>query len=135
MSQIHLSYPQPAVSSHYFSGYTAIWDEPRGDNGKRKQRTKGGFKTKKSAQAFLAEQINRINNNISTSPTHLTVAEFLQQRWLPTLDARASMRDSYERNIARHVMPTLGAIKLQALTAERLTRFYRELSSSGHRYG
>jgi integrase len=55
--------------------------------------------------------------------------------WLPTLDARASTRDSYERNIARHVTPTLGAIKLQALTADRLTRFYRELSSSGHRYG
>jgi integrase len=83
----------------------------------------------------LSEQLNRINKNDYTAPVKLTVAEFLRERWLPTLDVRASTRDSYERSIARHVIPRLGGIKLQALTADRLTWFYRELSASGHRYG
>jgi hypothetical protein len=83
----------------------------------------------------LSEQLNRINKNDYTAPVKLTVAEFQRARWLPTLDVRASTRDSYERSIARHVIPRLGGIKLQALTADRLTWFYRELSASGHRYG
>jgi Arm DNA-binding domain len=37
-------------------------------NGKRKQRTKGGFKNKKAAQTFLSEQLNRINKNDYTAP-------------------------------------------------------------------
>jgi integrase len=116
-------------------GYTAIWDEPRGDNGKRKQRTKGGFKTKRTAEEFLRKQLSRVDQGTYTPPTKITVAEFFREKWLPTLDVRVSTKDNYERNIARHVIPAFGGLRLQALTADRLTRFYRQLSGSGHRYG
>jgi integrase len=116
-------------------GYTAIWDEPRGEDGKRKQRTKGGFKTKKAAEEFLREQLSRIDQGAYTAPTKLTLGEFLREKWLPTLNLRVSTKDNYERNIARHAIPALGGLRLQALTADRLTRFYRQLSASGHRYG
>ena len=116
-------------------GYTAIWDEPPDDRGKRKQRTKGGFKGKKAAEEFLRVQLSRIDQGTYTPPMKITVAEFLREKWLPTLDARVSTKDNCERNIARHIIPAFGGLRLQALTADRLTRFYRQLSASGHRYG
>jgi integrase len=61
--------------------------------------------------------------------------EFLHEKWLPALNVRLSTKDNYERNVTRHVIPTLGGLKLQALTADQLTRFYRQLSASGHRHG
>src|SRR5919198_3810400 len=116
-------------------GYTAIWDEPRGDDGKRRQRTKGGFKTKKAAEEFLRNQLSRIDQSTYTPLTKLTLGEFLREKWLPALNVRVPTKDNHERNIARHVIPALGGLRLQALTTDQLTRFYRQLSASGHRYG
>jgi integrase len=115
-------------------GWKAIWDEPR-EGRKRQQRTKSGFRTRREAEEFLAEQVSKISRDRYIPPTKLTLETFLREHWLPTLDVRASTRDNDERNIARHIVPALGAVQLQKLRADRLSRCYRELAANGNRHG
>jgi hypothetical protein len=44
---------------------------------------------------------------------------------------RASTIESYRRNIRKHVLPSLGHLKLQSLSAQHLNGLYRKLEKSG----
>ena len=44
---------------------------------------------------------------------------------------RPSTVESYRRNIESHVLPDLGKLKLQSLTAGHLNSLYRKLEKSG----
>src|SRR6266545_4910793 len=111
-------------------GWTAIYDEPRPD-GKRRQRWKSGFKSKKAAESYLREQLGKIDRNDYTAPTRITVATFLDEKWLPSLDLRPSTRDSYTRIVEGHLVPALGGYQLAKLGPERIGRLYRELGEAG----
>lgn len=50
--------------------WTCTFDEPSPD-ATHKQRTKGGFKTRKSAQAFLVEQLARLDGGTYAAPAKL----------------------------------------------------------------
>jgi integrase len=110
------------------SSYTWYLDVPDPATGKRRQRSKGGFRTKKECQAALTEAL--------AAPAHRNVRGALQthRRELPrgrmaTRDAAATSAPStwlsYQRNLERHVIPALGDIELQRLTPAQLTAFYR----------
>jgi integrase len=113
-------------------GWTAIYDEPRGADGTRRQRWKGGFKTRPAAQAYLREQLVKIDKGSYVSPSRMKLATFLRENWLPSLaDIRPSTRDSYVRIIEAHIIPALGTIELAKLQPERILRLYRDLSTAG----
>jgi integrase len=65
------------------------------------------------------------------------VQAFLLDQWLPAVEGRLrrSTRANYVTNLKVHVIPALGALKLQRLTAPRLAAFYSELLASGRRDG
>jgi integrase len=48
------------------SSWTVVYDEGRSDDGKRIQRSKGGFATRREASAFLTDELNVS----ATAPTH-----------------------------------------------------------------
>ena len=49
-------------------------------NGKRKKKEKGGFRTKKDAEAALAKALNEYNTAGAVfTPTEITVADYLDQ--------------------------------------------------------
>jgi integrase len=105
--------------------------------GKRIQKSKGGFPTKREAQDYLTAALADLNSGTYTEPTKLRLGQYLTERWLPM--TRASLRestwDSYRRNIELHILPELGGIPLQKLTADRLDRFYAEKLAGGRRDG
>jgi integrase len=107
--------------------WTAFWrtDTPQG----RKQHTKGGFRTKKDAQQFLNETMATIQAGTFTQPTRVSFGEFLTERWLPTrrMAVRESTYASYRGMVDRHVIPALGHVPIQQISADHLDRFYADL--------
>jgi integrase len=63
----------------------------------------------------------------------VTLGEFLLERWLPTkkMAVRVSTYASYRGLVERHVVPALGHVQIQQLSADRLDRFYADLVSQG----
>jgi hypothetical protein len=53
--------------------------------GKRVQRWKGGFATKKEAQAFLTDVLSRLGDGSYVQPTKLTLRAFVDHEWLPAI--------------------------------------------------
>jgi integrase len=96
--------------------------------GKRRQRTKGGFRTKRECQAALNEAISALRSGTLVQPSRRTVASFLAEEWLPAV-RMAGLRDStwasYRMNVEKHLVPGLGAIELQRLSPAQLNAFYR----------
>lgn len=99
--------------------------------GKRKQRTKGGFRTRAAAEDALTEVLNEIRSGRVVAPTSVTLEEYLTD-WLTSV--RPQLREttwaSYGVAVQR-ICWGLGARKLQALTAVEVERFYARLVNEG----
>jgi integrase len=111
-----------------------VVDVGTGPDGKRRQARRRGFSTKKAAQ----EEMDRLRVAVTTrtfvAPAKATVGEYLAG-WLdglPTSGLRPSTIDGYRRNVA-YVTPTLGAVRLDQLTAMHLDRLYSQLLATGRR--
>jgi integrase len=114
------------------STWRAVYDEPSSD-GTRKQRTKGGFATKRAAQAFLTEQLRRLDTGSYVEPSEVTVRAYLVDEWLPsaTPSLRPATADLYERAVRLYLVPELGATQLQALRGGHLNSLYAKLERDG----
>ncbi len=102
--------------------------------GKRRQRSKGGFRNKKECQQALNETLAALRAGTLVELSRLTLGGFLTEEWLPVVrppKVRPSTWLSYHRNIERHILPALGHVPLQRLTAAQLTTFYRTLLDAG----
>ena len=101
-------------------------------NGKRQQKWKDGFRTKKDAQAALTQILGQLAAGSYVEPTKKTVAVFLRE-WLPAIQGtvRPSTWRSYATNMERHVIPRLGHLALRKLSAPQLNAFYSELLATG----
>lgn len=112
--------------------WTVVHDEPDA-HGERRQRSKGGFATRRAAQAFLTDQLSRLDSGAYAAPSKLTVAEYLTAEWLPAV--RGTLRPlsvlKYEQVIRLHIVPRIGATRLQALSAGHLNGLYADLEAVG----
>lgn len=105
--------------------------------GARKQVRRRGFRTKREAQAELTRSLHSLGDGTFVEPSRLTVQEWFET-WLAGLRVvglEDSTIDSYDRNLHNHVLPTIGAARLQSLTPVDLDRLYARLLSSGRRDG
>jgi integrase len=103
--------------------------------GKRRQRTKGGFPTRKAAEAAMREVLNSVDEGSYVSRSTLKVGEYLRQ-WLETM--RAQVREStwYGYRIAvDRLVEQLGEVRLQSLTPLQVETAYAKLRKDGGRYG
>jgi integrase len=108
---------------------------PSGDGGRR-QVSKGGFRTRREAEAARFEVLNSINSGAFVRPDRVTVREFLEDEWLPSQRPPAleeSTHRSYTHYVRLHVVPYIGGIPLQNLTPMDLNDLYRRLLDSGRR--
>ena len=92
-----------------------------------------GFSTKKAAQEALSAELARFHTGAFVEPSKLTVEAFLLEQWLPAVEGRLrpSTRANYQTNLQVHIIPALGSLKLQRLTAPRIAAFYSELLAGG----
>jgi integrase len=111
--------------------------DPNPLTGRRRQQTKGGFKTRKECEAALRQAIADQHDGTLARPSQRTIASFLVDEWLPAVKPklRASTWASYRTNTNAHVVPVLGEVKLQGLTPVQLNLFYAHLLESGRRRG
>jgi Arm DNA-binding domain/Phage integrase, N-terminal SAM-like domain len=84
--------------------------------GGRRQRSKGGFRTKRECQAALTEALAAVRTGAFVEPSRRTVGSFLAEEWLPAVQ-RSNLRPStwanYRIHIEAHVLPELGGVELQ----------------------
>jgi integrase len=99
----------------------------------RRQRSKGGFKTKAAALSFLNETLTALQRGELVERSELTLGEYLTERWLPIMEhqVRPTTFLSYQRMMVLHVLPALGTVPLQKLTVDHLDQLYARLMSHG----
>lgn len=102
--------------------------------GKRKQQWFSGFKTKKEAEKGLVKKLHEMETGMYVEPNKITLGEFLE-RWLEDYAQsalRPSTLDTYSIYTRKHIIPSLGSIKLNQLQPMHLQRFYTEKLEHGH---
>jgi integrase len=114
------------------AGWTARWDELTED-GDRRQRRRSGFATRREAQAFLSEQLQRLRDGSYSAPTRQTFGEFLLSEWLPAIEGtvRPLTATNYERTVRVHLVPNVGSLRLQGVSGAHLNALYRKLEENG----
>ena len=115
-----------------------LFVDPDPVTGKRRQRSKGGFRTKKECQEALNDALATVRTGTFVEPSQRTLGSFLVEEWLPAMRpprVRPSTWLSYQKSIERHLVPGLGHLPLQRLTPAQLTAYYRTLLEAGHRSG
>jgi hypothetical protein len=106
--------------------------------GRHRQRTKGGFRTKRECQAALNEAIAAVQGGTFVEPSRRTVRGFLLEEWLPAVQVanlRPGTWENYRIHVQAHVVPALGTVELQRLSPAQLNAFYRHLLTEAGRDG
>jgi integrase len=98
--------------------------------GKRRQITKGGFRTRKECQAELNKVLDQINERTYARPTRLTVVAYLED-WLAGCEVRPTTLARYRSIVNAHLVPGLGHLKLVELAPADLKRLYAALRDRG----
>jgi len=113
--------------------YAVIYEGVDPATGKERRRWYSAGPRKADAERMVTELVKRKNDGEYRPPDRITVASYLTDKWLPTKRAqlRPSTLDSYRRTIDLHVIPAIGRIALQRLTAEDLDGLYAKLAEGG----
>lgn len=103
-------------------------------DGKRKKKEKGGFRTKKEAEAALAKALNEYNNAGSVfEPSEIAVADYLNQ-WFDLYckpNLKYNTQVGYLRIIQGHLIPRFGIYRLKAITPAILQEYAVDLKMTG----
>lgn len=90
-----------------------------GSDGKRKQKKKKGFKTKKEANAYLRENEVAIHNGTYIEDTGQTFGKHIMD-WVKLKDYKPQTLQTNLYNINKWIIPNLGDIKMSALTPKHM---------------
>ncbi len=106
------------------------------ETGKPVQKWVGGFRTLNEAKTARTSALSKIDDGTYIAPTKVTLAEFVDDRWLPaqTSRVRPGTVNLYRINWKR-VKTRLGHVELRAVDPGRLQALYAELLESGNRDG
>jgi integrase len=103
-----------------------------GEDGRRRQKWHGGFRTRREAEAARARLVTDVNTGSYVIPGRTTLAEWIRDGWLPMTEPRIKPTTfhSYRQNLELHVIPVLGQKRLQQLTPPMLTGLYGRLAQA-----
>lgn len=114
--------------------WTAIYDEARADDGRRVQRWKSGFHTKKAAERFLATTVASLGDGSYVQPSKTTLGAYLES-WLDERESLGDIRPStlkrYRELVRGQLAPRLGHLPVQAVKRAHLLALYRDLREGG----
>lgn len=97
--------------------------------GKRRQISKGGYRTKKLAQEALTEALVDHQRGERVEPSKMTVRTYLLEEWLPVAGARLkpSTLAGYGHIVNGRIIPHLGDVRLAELTTGQIAGLHRRL--------
>lgn len=102
-------------------------------SGKRLRRWYYGYATKQDAEQAVTKLLKAKDEGAWIDPSRLTVGGFLVERWLPAIEhtvRRSTFRD-YASVIDTHIVPALGALRLQRVGPADLNRLYAAMLGRG----
>lgn len=114
--------------------WTYVVDVGKDLDGRRKQRKKGGFSSRRAAEKALRELLNTVDDGEYVDPSAETVAGYLRERWLPAMQPprlAPSTWAGYRWELEKRVIPRIGVMKLQELSAAHLDVLYNRLLREG----
>ncbi|MFO1441785.1 site-specific integrase [Bacillus sp. Bva_UNVM-123] len=99
-----------------------------GVGGKREQKYKGGFKTKKDAQEYLNKALCEINDGTYVKQNNVLFSTYIEEWFnnsykMSVAETTAETRWFY---IEKHVIPYFGKTPLQMITTKKLDEFYNQ---------
>ncbi len=103
--------------------------DPKTGKRRQPQRT---YKTKREAQAGMAQWVVEIERGTAVVNSRMTVGEYITY-WLDTSArhrVRATTLESYEQKVRLYIVPGLGSVSLQRLNAAQVQAFYSSLLQS-----
>lgn len=100
--------------------------------GKRIQKTKGGFKTKKAAQEACAELITELTKGIYVDPKDLLFKDLVEE-WLELSKVRVkdTTFKNYFRAAGTRIIPSLGQMKVKDINHATIQKYINELMEEG----
>lgn len=107
--------------------------DPAEPDGAQRRIGGSGFRSPDDAQDALNDAVKARKNNEEFASGQAPTLEAFSARWLEGLRLAPSTVQGYRRLVRNHVVPQLGGIRVDRLTATRLARHYRELEASGRR--
>jgi len=123
------------------------WELPAGPDGKRRQGSRRGFVRQADAKKALREVLAELGHGTYVPADRQTVAGWLQDEWLPMRkpdgttnrgrrrELSLSAWSQYDTYIRAYVVPHIGHLRLQELTADHLHDLYDHLDLLGGRRG
>ena len=106
------------------------------DSGRRRQRWKGGFPTKREAELAVRRTLDAIDAGEVADASGLTLAAYLEQ-WLAGVQSalKPTTAKSYREVLGWYVIPHTGAVQLADLTPLHIRSLYADLLDHGGRRG
>lgn len=120
------------------AGWAYAVDVGKDPSGRRQQKWKQGFASKRDAERALREVLHALDHQRYVESNRLTVAAYVCDEWLPAVrppNLRESTWNSYRNELELNVLPHLGGIVLQQLNAVQLNRLYAHLLNDGRKDG
>jgi integrase len=113
--------------------WAIVYDEGYDENGKRRQRWRGGFATKREAQSALNDVLPKLEHGDYVAPSKVTLGEFLEGEWLPSRESKVRPTSfiTYRSLLRNHVIPHLGTRRLQELSPGHVNELYAKLEKAG----
>ena len=100
--------------------------DPEFPDGEWKHVGKGGFETADAADDAMQDARRHQKAGVDLTATVPTVAAY-SKRWLDSLDLSAAAMAQYRRNMTKHVVPHIGDMRLDKVTATRIGKLYVDL--------
>src|ERR671919_1323599 len=103
--------------------------------GNRQQKSKGGFRTRKAAEAALRELSTSVDAGRFVERSTKTVGEYLDE-WIEVVRPRLrpTTWNSYRQSVA-HIKGRIGAVPLQSLAPLAVENLYKQLLATRGRNG
>jgi integrase len=103
----------------------------------RRRETKGGFATRREAQAAMSKIAVSVEERTHVMSSRLTLRDYLLKEWLPAIEhtVRSTTYRSYVAHVECHILPYLGSLPLQRLSGAQINTLYAKLAQSGKRNG
>lgn len=117
--------------------YVVVELPPDPGTGKRRRKWHGSWRTKKEAEAARARLVTQVADGEYVERDAVTVTEVID-RWLRDLELagrKPSTIQSYEEMLHRYVVPSLGRVRVQALTTAQLDGLYHWMRTEGRADG
>jgi integrase len=110
-----------------------VIDVPGGKDGRRRQRSRQNFETRREAEKALASVAAELARGTFVEPSRMLFGDFLTQKWLPTVDMsiKRATSEFYHRIVRLRLLPALGHTRMDQIVPEALNELYRELLDDG----